>query len=134
VLVNVSRQWLYYTLIRLALFAVALAMLLALRVNPFLATVVAAIVGLCLSYLFLHKRREALARSLHEIRTAVHQPVQPDEDNDIENAALDQLGADRLGQDDHPGEPDHHALSHDEPGDDKLGRDALDHDKHGSES
>ncbi len=97
---NTSRQWLYFTLIRLGLFGVALAVLLLLKVNPYAATLVAAVVGFCLSYLFLRRRRDALAMSIHRLRNDDRHVVQRDRDNDIENAALD-----RLDQDDHDGKP-----------------------------
>ncbi len=97
---NTSRQWLYFTLIRLALIGVPLAVLLLLKVNPYAATLIAAVIGFCLSYLFLRRRRDALALSIHQIRSADRHTVQRDRDNDIENAVLD-----LSDQNDHDGKP-----------------------------
>jgi L-lactate permease len=57
----VVRPWIKYTIARLAIFAIALAILLTTRMNPFLATVIAAIVGLALSYIFFRKLRGDVA-------------------------------------------------------------------------
>ena len=59
------RPWIKYSLIRLAIFVVVLAVLLVLNVNPFLATVVAAIAGFVLSYIFTGK--EALKTGGDEV-------------------------------------------------------------------
>jgi uncharacterized protein DUF4229 len=58
------RPWIKYSLIRLAIFAVALAALLIAGVNPFLAAVVAAIAGFALSYIFFRKIRDEVAAEL----------------------------------------------------------------------
>jgi len=102
---NTSRRWLSYTLIRLGIFAVALAILLLLRINPYLATVIAAIVGFCLSYLFLRRPREELAKGIAELRRSDERVVQHDRDNDYENEVLDRMDDDaRLDEDKRDGE------------------------------
>lgn len=83
--VKSSRQWVSYSLIRLGIFAVVLAILLVLQIEPWIAAIVAAVVGLCVAYIFFRPQREAVARSFWEFRTAQHRDV----DSDAENDALD---------------------------------------------
>jgi hypothetical protein len=59
---------LVYGGIRLGLFAVALAVLLVLQVNPFVATVLAAVIALCIAYLAFSKQRLASALAIAERR------------------------------------------------------------------
>ena len=74
-----------YTVVRLSIFAGALAVMLALQVDPFIAALVAAIIGLCVSYLLLPRQRAAVVQTVADIRNRSGS----DDDNDIENAALD---------------------------------------------
>ena len=74
-----------YTVVRLAIFAGALAVMLALRVDPFIAALVAAVIGLCVSYLLLPRQRAAVVQTVVDIRNRSGN----DDDNDIENAAID---------------------------------------------
>ena len=60
--------WVYYSVIRVLLFVVPLAVLLALRIEPWLAALFAAIIGLCVSYLLLRRPREGLAHNLYAAR------------------------------------------------------------------
>ena len=51
--------WLVYSLVRLGLFAAVFALLYGvLNFEPWLAAVIAAIVGLCLAYLFFRPQRD----------------------------------------------------------------------------
>jgi len=83
--VKSSRQWISYSLLRLGIFAVVLAILLVLQIEPWIAAIVAAVVGLCVAYIFFRPQREAVARSFWEFRTS----EQRDSDSDAENDALD---------------------------------------------
>ena len=83
------RPWIKYSLIRLAIFVVVLAVLLVLNVNPFLATVVAAVAGFVLSYIFFRKIRDEVAAEL-AARSAKPVPVR-NVDTDAEDEALDRL-------------------------------------------
>lgn len=85
--VKSSRVWVVYSLIRVAIFAVALAALLLLQVNPWLATVLAAVIGFCVSYIFFRGKRDELAKDIYQRRHT----EQRDADNDLENEALDRL-------------------------------------------
>ncbi|QHO68405.1 DUF4229 domain-containing protein [Marisediminicola antarctica] len=80
-----SRQWISYSLLRLGVFAAVLIVLLVLQVEPWIAAVIAAVVGLCVAYIFFRPQREAVARSFWEFRTT----AQRDSDSDAENDALD---------------------------------------------
>jgi hypothetical protein len=78
--------WLYYSVMRVLMFAVPLAILLSLGFWPWAAAVIAAMLGLCLSYLFLGKSRESVARDLYKARHPDKEPVNPD--SDVEDQAL----------------------------------------------
>lgn len=79
--------WVLYTVYRILLFAVPLALLLILRVEPWLSALLAAVIGLCLSYIFLRSPREEVARGLY---SATHRtkPVKQ-ADDETEDAAVD---------------------------------------------
>lgn len=72
---------------RLAAFAVPLAIMLLLGMIPWLAALLSAIVGLCVSYIFFAKTRNALSESLYEKRAAKN--VNPDKDADAEDAEVE---------------------------------------------
>ncbi len=82
--------WVLYTVYRILLFAVPLVILLILRIEPWLAALLAAIIGLCLSYIFLRSPREEVARDLYSAthRTKSAQRAD-DEDDQTEDAAVD---------------------------------------------
>lgn len=81
------RPWIKYSLIRLAIFVVALAGLLVAGVNPFLAAVVAAIAGFALSYIFFRKVRDEVAA---ELAARGREPAQvTNVDTEAEDDALD---------------------------------------------
>ncbi|SEM72231.1 DUF4229 domain-containing protein [Cryobacterium sp. TMT1-3] len=88
--------WLYYSVLRVLMFAVPLAILLSLGFWPWAAAVIAALLGLCLSYLFLGKSRESVARDLYRARHPDREPVNPD--SEVEDLALntqEQTGSER---------------------------------------
>lgn len=86
-----SRQWILYSLIRVGVFAIVFAVLMFLGVNVFVAAIGAALIGFCVSYIFLRKQRDAVASSIEHLRTTKDRDV----DNDIENDALDHFTPDR---------------------------------------
>lgn len=67
------------------LFAVPLALLLWLQIDFYIAAVGAAIIGFCISYLFFRGQRDAVAKSIVDIRSKKLRDV----DSDVENDALD---------------------------------------------
>jgi len=98
--VKSSRQWISYSLLRLGLFAAVLAVLLLLQIEPWIAAVIAAVVGLCVGYIFFRPQREAVTRSLWDLR---HSP-KSDSDAEAENEAMDASAARSEGE--RGGEPD----------------------------
>ncbi len=61
--------------------------MLALGMIPWLAAVLSAIIGLCVSYIFFAKTRNALSESLYDKRSAKN--VNPDKDADAEDAEVE---------------------------------------------
>ena len=96
-----GRTWVVYTLIRIGIFAVVLAILLVTQMTPWIAAVIAAVISLCASYIFLRKPREELASGLYEARhgTAKAKPRAPEKagsDEDLEDTVVDhELGGDQ---------------------------------------
>ena len=78
--------WLYYSVLRVLMFAVPLAVLLSLGFWPWAAAVIAALLGLCLSYLLLGKSRESVARDLYRARHPDKETAHPD--SEIEDLAV----------------------------------------------
>ncbi len=105
-----------YTLIRLGIFAVVLTILYLLSIEPWIAAVIAAIISLCISIIFLRKPREEASRTLYEARLNRGQAGRPapvvdasgaaaaagrskagsTEDEDVEDSAVD--GTERRAQ------------------------------------
>ncbi|MEG2489584.1 MAG: DUF4229 domain-containing protein [Aurantimicrobium sp.] len=79
--------WFWFSLMRLAAFAVPLAIMLLLGMTPWIAAVLSAIIGLCVSYIFFAKTRNALSESLYEKRAAKN--VNHDKDADAEDAEVE---------------------------------------------
>ncbi|MDH6535888.1 DUF4229 domain-containing protein [Aurantimicrobium minutum] len=88
--------WLWFSLMRLAAFALPLAIMLLLGMIPWLAAVLSAIIGLCVSYIFFAKTRNALSESLYEKRAARN--VNPDKDADAEDAEVEALAKEGEGK------------------------------------
>ena len=85
------KPWLQYSIVRLVSFAVALGVLLLVGVEWWLAAILAAVIGLCVSYIFFGKLRDAVARDLAERRAAPPE----DSDADVEDASADANGEPR---------------------------------------
>ena len=79
--------WIKYTLIRLGIFVVVLAILLLVGVNPYISAVVAAVAGFVLSYVFFRKLRTQVAEGFAK-RNEKPQPVR-NVDTEAEDEALD---------------------------------------------
>lgn len=73
---------------RLAAFAIPLAIMLWLGMIPWLAALLAAIIGLCVSYIFFARTRNALSESIYEKRNNKRSSTQRS-DEDAEDAAVD---------------------------------------------
>ena len=70
----------YYTVLRLATFAIPLVVLLVLGIEPWIATVLAALIGLSVSYIALRRPREAVSRDLYGLRHGSKSGTAEDED------------------------------------------------------
>ena len=79
--------WLPYTLLRLVSFIVPLAILLALGVEGWISALVAAVIGICVSYIFFARSRNAVALQIHTARTRKTPLVRADDA--AEDAAVD---------------------------------------------
>jgi len=84
--------WIWYTALRILLFAVPLAVLLLAGVNPWVSALVAAVFGLSASLLFLRRQRESIASDLYAARHREAPAVRADDEE--EDAAIDAGGAD----------------------------------------
>lgn len=101
--------WVLYTVYRILLFVVPLAILLVLRIEPWLSTLLAAVIGLCLSYIFLRSPREKVARDLYAATQRTKTVPKIDAgDDETEDAAVDLAEARNSDPDNitaAPGEP-----------------------------
>lgn len=84
--------WLTYTLLRVGLVIVLLVILILLGVNPFLATALAVILALPISYLALDRQRRAFSQEIaerraHPERARTRRPG-GHEDEDVEDAVV----------------------------------------------
>jgi hypothetical protein len=79
--------WIWYTALRVLLFAVPLAVLLIAGVNPWVSAAVAAVFGLSASLIFLRRQREEIAGDLYATRHREKPAVRVDDEE--EDAAVD---------------------------------------------
>ena len=79
--------WIWYTALRILMFAVPLAVLLIAGVPGWIAALVAALFGLSASLLFLRRPRESMATDLYAARNR-EKPLVHEDDAD-EDAAID---------------------------------------------
>ncbi|MFJ8896313.1 DUF4229 domain-containing protein [Leifsonia sp. NPDC102414] len=80
-------SWVTYSVLRLLLFAIPLAILLVLRIDWWIAVIAAALIGLCLSYIFLSKPRNAVSTDLYAARHRDKPATTVDDD--AEDAVVD---------------------------------------------
>lgn len=83
--------WLVFTILRILAFAVPLVVAYALGANLLLAAVIAAIIGLCISVIFLSGQRHRFSGELVALRVRPEPVRGPDtgEDELAEDAAVD---------------------------------------------
>lgn len=60
-----------YSLVRVGIFAIVLAVLLLVGIEWWLAAIIAAVVGLCVAYIFFGKLRDAVALDIVNRRATV---------------------------------------------------------------
>ena len=96
-----ARQFLLYSLLRVGLFAVAFAALLVMQVNPFLAAAIAAVIGLCVTYIFFRRQRDEVTLAFAEWRTSgrADRDGDGDEEDELmaESASSASVGSEREG-------------------------------------
>ncbi len=85
--------WIWYTALRILLFAVPLAVLLIAGVNPWVSAAVAALFGLSASLIFLRRPRESIANDLYSARHRETPVVRADDEE--EDAAVEANGRER---------------------------------------
>lgn len=85
--------WIWYTALRILLFAVPLAVLLIAGVNPWVSAAVAALFGLSASLVFLRRPRETIANDLYAARHRETPAARADDEE--EDAAIDANGRER---------------------------------------
>lgn len=83
-------SWITYTVLRLLVFVVPLVILLLLGIVWWASVIAAALIGLCLSYIFLSRPRDAVSSELYAVRHRDKPVASPDDDED---AALDAADA-----------------------------------------
>lgn len=71
---------LVYTVLRLLAFFVPLGILLVLRIEPWIAAVLSALIGLAVSFIVLRAPREKVAEGIYDRRHGTHTPDTTDED------------------------------------------------------
>jgi uncharacterized membrane protein len=79
--------WLTYALLRLVLFAVPLVVVYLLGGNIVIAALAAAIIGVCLSVILLHRQRAVVAADLEARLSARRANRSEPTDEEIEDAA-----------------------------------------------
>jgi hypothetical protein len=85
--------WIWYTALRVLLFAVPLAVLLIAGVNPWVSAAVAALFGLSASLVFLRRPRETMSSELYAARHRETPVVRGDDE--VEDAAVDAASPER---------------------------------------
>ena len=81
------RDWLIYTVLRVLAFAVPFGILYALRLEWWVAALVAAVVGFCLSYVLLRSQRDRVALRIAEVRAGSPRPNDDEHAEDAPPAA-----------------------------------------------
>jgi hypothetical protein len=80
------RAWVLYSLIRVGIIIAVFALLVALGIQWWLAAIVAAVIALCISYIFLGKLRGQVAADIAERRASAGQPPAASSDEGVEDA------------------------------------------------
>lgn len=85
--------WLWFTLLRVGLFAVLLAVFaFVLPVEPWVSAILAAVIALCVSYIFLSRPRAAVSQQIADTRAGKNRSAR-DADDEAEDAAVEEPGA-----------------------------------------
>ena len=87
------KPWVKYSLVRVGVFALAFGVMLAVGVIWWLAAILAAVISLCIAYIFFRALRDAMTADLAKRRA---NPTEADADADAEDTA-DTASEDRTG-------------------------------------
>jgi len=87
------KPWVKYSLVRIVVFALAFGVLFAVGVIWWLAAILAAVISLCVAYIFFRGMRDAMIADLAQRRA---RPVVADADASAEDAA--DSAADTVGE------------------------------------
>jgi hypothetical protein len=85
----VKKLWLVFISARIGLFALFLTVLLLLGFDGIYSAVIAGILALAVSLVFLQKQRDALSIEIYKRNNRDKNSGVPDSDADVENAILD---------------------------------------------
>jgi len=96
--VSTRRAWVLYILIRLGLFAAALAILLLLGINPWLSAIFAALIAFALSLIVLQRPRSEISGGIARWRQGTTVDPVVDADTLAEDAAVDAAAAPAAGR------------------------------------
>ncbi len=80
------KPWVKYSLVRIGVFALAFGVMLAVGVIWWLAAIIAAIISLCIAYIFFRALRDAMTADLAQRRL---RPAKSDADATAEDIAND---------------------------------------------
>lgn len=84
-----KKLWLVYISARIGLFALFLTVLLLLGFEGIYSAVIAGVLALAVSLVFLQKQRDALSIEIYKRNNRDKNSGVPDADADVENAILD---------------------------------------------
>jgi hypothetical protein len=85
----VKKLWLVFISARIGLFALFLTVFLLLGFEGIYSAVIAGVLALALSLVFLQKQRDALSAEIYKRNQRDKNSGVPDTDADVENAILD---------------------------------------------
>jgi hypothetical protein len=85
----VKKLWLVFISARIGLFALFLTVLLLLGFDGIYSAVIAGVLALAVSLVFLQKQRDALSIEIYKRNYRDKNSGVPDSDADVENAILD---------------------------------------------
>jgi predicted Co/Zn/Cd cation transporter (cation efflux family) len=91
----VKKLWLVFISARLGIFALFLAGFLLLGFDGIYSAVIAGVLALAISLVFLQKQRDALSAEIYRRNARDKFSGVPDQDADVENAILDSNEGDR---------------------------------------
>lgn len=76
------KPWVIYSLYRVGIFAAAFTVLVLVGFQPWIAAIIAAIIGFCVAYLFLRGVRDKVAEDVYTRRHGDHEPNADEEAED----------------------------------------------------